>query len=213
MTAMKHRLIHGILFVLAACLSPSRAQTTYVSNSTDTPGGVIAYNTQWLAESFITGANPDGYLFDSTMLSLSQAGTPTFSVFLYDNNANFPGTSLATLNDTGSYKFTSPGLALTPSTTYWVVITASLPFDSSNYIAWNIDGTIPVATGGWSINTLDRADSATSGASWGYSGGNYGLSVAATAVVPEPSTCALLISAILLGFRLCRRGQSSRSAC
>ena len=121
----------GLLVVFAALLAlPLQAQaqtlTTFVSN-TDQPLQTH-FNEFYAAQSFVTGANPDGYVISELQIRLNEVGAAAVKI-RKNNSDNEPGDLVATLTNPVTLTadslntFTAqPGttLALDASTTYWI---------------------------------------------------------------------------------------------
>ena len=164
---MKNLTISGAMLVAVGLLASQtvRAQgTTYVSNlsqplASSNPVG----SDSWVAPGFRTGTNGAGYALASIQLLMQDAtGLPAgFTVSVYSAVGQLdvtPGSSLAMLNGStepatgGIYTYTSaPNLMLSPTTFYFIVVTAGTPVASGAY-EWSNTGTFPPsynATGGW----------------------------------------------------------------
>ena len=124
----------GLLVTVAGLLTlplPSQAQTqTLVSNvgqNTQGNGSLFDFDQ---AQAFTTGSNSAGYTLTSVKIDMgSEAEYATaFTVSVYSNSSGVPGTSLGTLSNPASlatdgvHAFTTRGIALAASTTYFVVI-------------------------------------------------------------------------------------------
>ncbi len=176
--------------------------TVYLSNLGQSfPDSNPVASDSWLAASFITGNNAGGYLLDSFELGMANAtGNPSgFTVMLYSATGTtgvFPGNSLGTLTGSlspisaGTYTYI-PGssLALSPSTWYFMVLTAGTAIANGAY-EWNYTSTFSYnPSGGWFGVAVTIASN--DGSSWFGLGSspNYDYSeIAITATpVPEPS--------------------------
>ena len=124
----------GLLVTVAGLLAlplPAQAQTqTLVSNvgqNTQGNGSLFDFDQ---AQAFTTGSNSAGYTLTSVKIDMgSEAEYATaFTVSVYSNSSGVPGTSLGTLSNPASlatdgvHAFTTRGIALAASTTYFVVI-------------------------------------------------------------------------------------------
>ena len=87
------------------------------------------------------------------------------------------------------------GLALSPSTAYFVVLTSGTSV-STGFYAWSVNNSPPVTSGGWGG---DYALNSSDGSSWQATFSDPQLSLTATAV-PEPDTLSLLALAGLLSY-------------
>jgi len=145
------------------------------------------------------------------------SGAPSlFTVTLYSAQAgpiaDLPGSSLGILNGSsdpvtsGIYNYTASGLALSPSTAYFVVLTSGTSV-STGFYAWSVNNSPPVTSGGWGG---DYALNSSDGSSWQATFSDPQLSLTATAV-PEPDTLSLLALAGLLSYAWPRwRAQAKR---
>ena len=197
---------------------------------TPTPvgGGEIFLNPdQGEAQAFVTGSDASGYALTNVQLEINTEGTPAgpMSVSIYTASEGSVG-SLASNGVLSGNAFPSTGstfytdgiytwepengttVFLAPSTEYWIVASADTTANLSSeiYYEWNLSGTTPTATGGWSAPTSWDA-SEDGGASWALvtfpSGVPLSFSVSATdfSAAPEPSTWALLLGGLgLLAF-------------
>ena len=124
----------GLLVTVAGLLTlplPAQAQTqTLVSNvgqNTQGNGSLFDFDQ---AQAFTTGSNSAGYTLTSVKIDMgSEAEYATaFTVSVYSNSSGTPGASLGTLSNPASlatdgvHAFTTRGIALAASTTYFVVI-------------------------------------------------------------------------------------------
>jgi hypothetical protein len=151
------------------------------------------------AQSFTTG--DEAFTLDSVALSLEpSSGTGGFTVSLYDDSGNQPGTLLATLagNDSPGAGLEGPGgslytytgsLDLSLDTTYWVVADVSADY-AGNIYGWDV-GNAGTTVG----STVGAGYSSDGSASWGLdNSSSYLMQVTAgptIAATPEPSTVAL----------------------
>jgi hypothetical protein len=153
---MKNILIGGVI-ILTSILAPQivRAQgtMTYLSNLGQQPDGSNAVGSDsWLAATFYTGSNANGYSLDSIQLRMADAsGNPgDFTVMLYTATGTggiFPGSSLGTLDGSlnpttaGIYTYTpASSITLSPGTPYFVVLTAGTAVANGAY-EWSVMNT------------------------------------------------------------------------
>ena len=203
-------LILGIGF-LQPLMTPAQG-TVYLSNLGQAPIGYsVAASDAWLAGAFKTGSNTGGYSLNTVQLLMNTAsGSPGgFSVSLYTfNNSNFhPGTNLGSLNGSepvsgGLFTYSSSSIALSPSTFYFIVITAATPISVGSF-GWTIANSASyTSSDGWIL--ASGYDVSSDGLSWSlHRSTPLQFGVSATAI-PEPATISLVaIGVLALG--LCRR--------
>ena len=157
-----------------ACLAVTAQAEVVVSNLylTNTIADYVS-SSEWVAQSFTT--NNQAWTIASATLSFITASDSSGNLFIdvYSNGTNSPGTSLGPLSGssnpaaTGEYTYTSTGINLDPSTTYWLVAGVS---SGSGYYHWIYDAsetTPPPSLGVWSIPSINTyADSVDGGSSW-----------------------------------------------
>ena len=231
---MEKLINRGIIIFLVALLSPQIVQaqgTPYVSSlGYSSTGSNPVGSDSWLASGFKTGTNAGGYALDSVQLGMMDAsGNPSgFSVMIYSSEQHqpyspdyFPRSSLGSLSGSaspataGTYTYAAPSsLALSPSTVYFIVLTAGTAQANGDYNWSNMNATqIPYyQSDGWrapmtvqGIDDFYSIDgSPWSGSSWGswfYSANFHQFAINATAV-PEPSAPGLLsLGGLILGWR------------
>jgi hypothetical protein len=189
--------ILALLLTLSALDSWSQG-TIYLSNLGESGAG---YSVGGGSQSFATGLSSNGFVLNSVTLVMGAMldNASNFTVSIFDDNAGTPGNLLSLLNGNndprtaGEYAYTSSGLILASSTTYWIV--ASCDSSSPNppimppggytwqeTLSQNI-----LAGGGWSAGIGNT----------GFTGATFQFAVNATPV-PEPSACALLGVAVIL---------------
>ena len=139
-------------------------------------------------------------MLDSIQLAMTPgSGAPNdFSVMIYSlGGFGFaaPGSFLATLTGStdpvtgGDFTYSSSGLPLQASRTYFIVLTAGTSVANGAY-AWSLENTSPpVYSGGWPSDFCHETSS--DGMSWNGTAGVPQYSITATAV-PEPETLYLL---------------------
>ncbi len=151
-------------FCLLALLSqaiptlPATA-TIYLSNPGTLNSGGYGVGTNWIAQSFETGTNSNGYILNSITLPMSGTdGSPTgFALSVFSRKGVFPGSSLEVLSGSSDpsvynaqYTYTSTGLLLQPSTIYWIVASATTP-----YYFWSYTRSQDyVSADGWFLDTV-----------------------------------------------------------
>ena len=170
--------------------------TVYVSNLEKASTGSAAIgNDSWWAQIFNTGTASNGYLLNSVQLQMHvSSGTPAgFHLSIYSGIT--PEDRIDTLTGpdplaSGVYTFTSTGIVLLPSTSYFVVATGATPSLQGAY-RWSLTSPSPTGSG-WDIPNIGRYKS-TDGTNWIFAGrlDVFQLAIYAT-LVPEPSTAALL---------------------
>jgi len=210
---MKNSIICGMILFALGLLAPQTARSqgtlTYVSSlSPPSAGSAAVGSDSWVAGLIQTGNNPGGYALDSVQFALTPAsGAPSgFEVELYSGTeygpAVLPESSLSTLIGSsdpetgGFYTYAASGLTLSPSTDYYLVVTAGTAVASGAY-GWSFANSAPIATGGW-IGAGFFATS-TDGSSWRFISGSPQYALNATAV-PEPDTLELFGFPALLFF-------------
>jgi hypothetical protein len=182
-------------------LLPVMAQaqgTLYLSNiGQPSASGDAVGSDSWFAQLFITGANPSGYDLDSVELLMNQAsGNPSgFAVALYSNDLPTDGVSLGNLSGslnpvtTGIYTYSASGITLSPSSIYYIVLTAATPVAQGAYSLSFMDtSSVYSSIDGWSGAGI--AKGSIDGLNWQRYGGIFQYAVEATAV-PEPAMLAL----------------------
>ena len=214
-----------ILFLAVAVSGPQLIQaqgTMYVSNlGLISTGSASVGSDSWVAADFRTGTNASGYLLNSVQLALTNAsGNPGgFTAMIYDQaNAPggvLPGSGIGTLNGSldpvaaGIYSY-SPGssLTLSPSTWYFVVLTAGTAVSNGAY-QWSVTSTYaPSLSGRWQAESIPWYR--TGGLPWTqHIPATYAQFAIYATAVPEPGVLSLLVlGGLVLAWH--RRAQSER---
>ena len=138
-----------VLSVAVPLLSHAQGMI-YVNNLGDAPGGSTAIgNNSWIAQEFTwegtivngTETTPNLTLNSVQLLMDSASGNPSgFTVSIYSSHDNLLlGDSLGTLSgsanpsSSGIYTYTTPGITLSPATSYFVVVTTATPTSQGAY--------------------------------------------------------------------------------
>ena len=129
-----------------------------------------------LAQAFTTGSNSAGYTLKSVEIDIGtyNENATAFTVSVHSNSSGAPGASLGTLSNPASlsrdgvYAFTTRGIALAASTTYFVVIDR---VGAISGIQLNINDTAsdaqdPGRASGWSIDNGSLYRDWDSSGSW-----------------------------------------------
>src|SRR5258708_22332370 len=94
-----------------------------LSNASEPAGGSFFYGSDlWIAQSFEIGNISDGYTLNLCLISGSAGFSSSLSI--YSDNNGTPANSLGL-----------GGISLSPSSTYWIVATASTPAQSSGFFS------------------------------------------------------------------------------
>ena len=196
--------------------------TTYLSNLAEPSSGFASIaSDSWQAGRFTTGSSSAGYHLSSVQLRLSPSvGNPTgLSVSIYNDTFDgdilqrVPNISIGSLVGSNPFAlgintFTNAGIFLSPLSRYFVVVTSDTPVGQGSY-NWNIAATSSYdSTEGWFLGALgyDSAD----GETWSVTRPRmFQFSINAIAVVPEPSSFALLgMGGSFVFTRLARKSRS-----
>ncbi len=204
---MKKMILIAIaLFAAKVLVIQTLAQgTLYVSNlgQTSTGSASIASDS-WIAQTFITGPNSEGYILNSVQLLMdATSGTPSgFTVSLYSKTGDphslqipgdSPQSSLGSLSGSdpttsGIFNYTASGIMLSPSTFYFLVATATTSVADGAY-TWSAANGVTQNNG----FTIDNSYfGSPNGSSWTWYPRQdvFQFGIYATAV-PEPATLAL----------------------
>jgi hypothetical protein len=198
---MKNKFIRNILILALGVLTAQIALaqgTLYVSNVGETPTGSAAVaSDSWIAQSIITGTNSGGYALDSIQLLMDAASGSSggFAVSVYSSLGGQPYNNLGSLagsdpSDGGLFTYTAAGMELSPSTFYFVVVTAATPVAQGAYV-WSGANTPPyVGNQQWTV--YDFYESSSDGSSWtGHTRQDvFQMAIYATAA-PEPGVLGL----------------------
>lgn len=188
------------------CMAATAAQAAPVSitafsnpfNQVLTGNSTVS-GSNWFTTGFTTGTSPDFLSLTSVKLSLATSGTATTAdpiVRLFSGVSN-PTTEIATLTgsslssalpSTATFLPPSSPLALSPSTNYWVVLSAA----GSDAYGWYATDEVPGEQNGSGFTFVAGRRSTNAGTSWA---NNPLAQVGAVAIevvaVPEPPTIML----------------------
>ncbi|HVU07402.1 MAG TPA: choice-of-anchor R domain-containing protein [Verrucomicrobiae bacterium] len=203
---MKKLIIIFLVALLASRLVQAQG-TTYLSNLGQAPvGSNPVGNDSWLAAGFFTGNNVGGYMLNSVQLEMTDAsGSPSgFTIMIYDRGDNpnviVPGSSLGVLSGSadpstgGIYTYTTSGLTLSPSTYYYVVLTAGTAVANGAY-DWSVMNTASYNPDDSWIGSVTLVSH--DGSSWGtlptYPQYDFSQFAITATPVPEPSSSWLIL--------------------
>jgi len=145
-----------------AILIPPAGAVTYLSSLGVPNEGGYGIGTNWLAQSFQTGTNSGGYSLNSiTLLMDGTIGSPTgFALRVYSNVCVVPGAPLEILAGNSDpqvydalYSYTSSNLLLQPTTTYWLVASATTP----SYVWSATHAQNYTSADGWHLDTVGNS--------------------------------------------------------
>ncbi len=175
-------LLAAALFVLLSggteTASAQQATQTFVANTGQADGAATSLSNDY-AHAFTTGSNPGGYSLTSVAVEFASIhsgfSSSSLTASIHTDSSGSPGSSLGTLTKPASFPvsssdqtlaFTSAGIDLAASTTYFLVIDISSGEPFSNLRLTTSDAEDSGALAGWSISdgTLFRAFSST--AAW-----------------------------------------------
>jgi hypothetical protein len=191
--------------------------TLYVSNlgKTSTGSGAVGSDA-WIAQMFLTGTEPNGYILNSVQLLMNPAsGSPSnLSVSVYNNTGSGPGVSLGSLTGPdpaggGVFTYSTSGITLASRSGYCLVLTSGSPVADGAY-QWSATTQL-TSSNGWII--VDGHFTSTNGSTWSplpIRVKTFQVALFGTAV-PEPGATALLVLGLALG-AFCRsnRRQSTQ---
>ena len=160
------RAVAALVWTAGILLAPQIIQaqgTIYLSNLGQPSASSMAVGSDsWLAALFRTGTNADGYALNSVQLGIADAsGRPdSFTAMIFTGFSPvgaLPGNNIGTLNGStdpatgGSYTYTPvSNLMLSPSTYYFIVLTAGTAIASGAY-EWSLASEYSYnPSGGWS---------------------------------------------------------------
>jgi hypothetical protein len=207
--SMKKIIMAGFIVFVGGLLSLQITQaqgTVYLSNlnQPSTYFRPVGSNS-WFAAEFETGNNPGGYTLNSIQLAMTNAaGNPSgFTVMIYNgvsipSGAGIfrPGSSLGILDGTadpstaGIYSYTGgSSLLLSPSTNYFIVVTAGTFFLMNAY-KWSLADTSYYNSSGGFLEVSFY--SSINGSSWNVQDAYPQFAINATPV-PEPTPSLLLL--------------------
>ncbi len=185
------------VFGLLLPLMGEAQDTLYVSNLGQTPTGSASIGSDaWIAQRLITGTDSNGYNLDSIQLLMdASSGSPIgFNVSIYNFSGGNPQNNLGSLTGLdpsvgGVFTYTASGITLSPSTFYFVVVTAATPIAQGAFV-WSATRGFTQGSDMWAID--DGYLSSTDGSSWAFHirQNVFQLAIDATPI-PEPATYAL----------------------
>jgi len=169
--------------------------TLYLSSLEQTPiSSTTIGSDSWIAQGFGTGTNVGGYILNSVQLLMDGAsGSPDgFIVSIYNKSGNSPQDNLGNLVGSapvagGVYSYTASDIALSPSTAYYIVITAATPVAQGAY-NWSAANNPAPLNDGWVGAIYDYSGD---GLNWNYSRDKFFQFAIYATGVPEPATFAL----------------------
>ena len=165
-----------------------------VSNTGETSSGATS---AFVAQSFVTGANPGGYTISEVQVGLSNVTGKSTSVRIRENNnSDEPGALVATLTNPASLTadslntFTAlGGTPLAPSRTYWITFNEGISSNRANVAITNSNE--ETSEPGWSIGNglITRV---TEGIDWSTSSSSLMIAIKGTTGGYTASTDATL---------------------
>src|SRR5665213_196670 len=158
---MKKIIIMYVIGLLTQLILQAQGVVYLSSLGQASSGSVAIGSNSWLAADFVTGNNTGGYILNSVQLGMAnETGAPIdFTAIVYTAigvAGAVPGSSLGTLNGSlnpvtaGFYTYTAPSnLTLSPSTDYFIVLTAGTAVANGAY-EWSVtDVNSYNPNGGW----------------------------------------------------------------
>lgn len=206
------------LAALACLVVPARAEVVLSNLNEIDFNSSLVRSSRWFAQSFVTNNN-QAWTLTSATLSFDSAQNFSGNLFvnLYSNATNSPGNSLGTLSGSdnpasaGQYTYTSNGISLDPSTTYWLVAGVS---SGDGVYSWLYTESM-ASTGVWSIPSTNTYASTDDGANtWSLNDGEpFLFSIEATATAPlsvpeiDPNGLGSVLALVLGSLGLLERRQ------
>ncbi len=203
-------ILSAVINLFAPQITQAQGTLFLSSLSTTSTGTAPVGSNSWLAAGFATGNNAGGYVLNSIELGMAGvSGTPSGFTVMICASAEDPvvvGSSLGTLTGSanpataGIYTYNAPSyFALSPSTAYYIVVTAGTSVANGAY-NWNESAYPPGVNNGWGVgNGVLIGNDGLPG--WGaipYEGIAQ-FAIYATPV-PEPeSFCLFALGALLIG--------------
>lgn len=187
--------------------------TLYVSNlNQPSIGSGAVASDEWLAGVFGTGTNSGGYDMNSVQLLMNAAsGSPDgFTVLLYNSNGVEPVSSLGSFSGSanpsaaGIFTYNASGFVLSPSTQYWIVLTATTPLANGSFNWSNANTAGFSSIDNWGLG--GGFHSLNNGVSWNRDGRIFQFAINATAI-PETSSFSIWLGSVLFVFtcRACKK--------
>ena len=193
----------ALLFVALAALFATTAQAQDVTLVSNTGESVSSGSSNFLAQSFETGANANGYTITEVQIYLRSAAGSSTSVKIRENGSNDePGNLVATLTNPATLTtealntFTAPAnTTLAASTTYWISVNEGVSSSRATYARIPEDG--QTGETGWSIgdNSLWKQ---VQSSNWNDATSSLVVAVKG-AVTPAPQCDALWCATLTVG--------------
>ncbi|MDE0135643.1 MAG: hypothetical protein OXM54_12465, partial [Acidimicrobiaceae bacterium] len=188
----------SVLAVLPAGRADAQTAHTFVANTGQADGGSAALGNDY-AQAFTTGSNSAGYSLrsvDAEFSAVDSGFSPSaLTASIHTDSGGSPGSSLGTLTSPASFPvsasdqtltFTSAGIDLEASTTYFLVIDMGSAHAASGLRSTASDSEDSGASAGWSIgdSVLTRGFSSTG--SWTTNAPSLKVSLGGVATETEP---------------------------